>query len=132
MPPAHRDIECSLLVLAERQWALVDQVPDEAVPCCNTSRIPSENTAVAYVQNLALIQTLVAHRAHTSFGHRIRLRCVKGRQHDFDALSDEDIVERCREFGVVVVNQETHRLECIGELPDKIADLLVDPRIVGR
>src|SRR5262249_36483220 len=82
-------------------------------------------------QNEQVIQAFVTNRANPALRYRVRLWSLEWREHDFDALGDEDAVKCSRELGVVVVDQEPHLRWRVGEVPHQLACLLGHPGTVG-
>src|SRR5258708_3027526 len=78
-------------------------------------------------QNEQVIQTLLAYRANPPLRYRVRLWSLEWREHDFDALRDEDVVKGRRELGVVVVDQEPHLLTLVSAMPNRFTTSLCHP-----
>ena len=76
-----------------------------------------------------VVEALAAHGPHEPLRECIRPKCADRRSDDANALAAEDLVERSRELGVPVANEEPHTRKPLvdGEVPG----LLGDPRRVG-
>ena len=76
-----------------------------------------------------VVEALLAHGPHKALREGVRPRCPDRRSDDPDALAAEHRIERSRERGVSVAQEEPHTRQPL--LDGEVPRLLGDPRGVG-
>src|SRR5437016_5822201 len=74
------------------------------------------------------VEALLAQSADEALGVRVGVRCLDRRANDLDLLGPEDLVERCAELRIAVVDKDAHRPLPTAAVDHEVARLLSHPR----
>jgi len=82
---------------------------------------------MAFAHNENPVEEFPAYAAHPPLHDRVHSRCLRGREHDADALGLEHLIEQRSELAVPISDQESEVADTVAQVEHQVAALLSDP-----